>query len=1130
MWATRLHRVPKSLSPYAQALKHVALRGAAVALGPSARENELAMYQRGTLPADYRPMVQGKWDDTVERWAYAWQYPAAEGGTGGDEEVVRSVQRLPHTIARLVDFGTKLRQSPPSKTPGGPESAAASAAVLLSAPTSAEPITEAVDQAPQPSAIGAPEEGVSSSGVSSLEASLASLSPSLLSTSVMPVEEFSRASGVPIAYMDDHSEQSKASKELCGILEEAGLDYTEDGLLVAIAAMAASDVDTAGSTSSSSGLSAVHYDAARAIFEWVGTIGLGPHAEMYKALMRHATLRGDISLSMQLIEEMKERGITPTIGVWHELMRACLKAREFSTVTDIVDNMKMYANLEPNEVTFMLQLRSLARSVSSNYNALSEAVQLFDQMENVYGYIAARPHYDAMMWALSQSPAPEMRLRCVEIAKKMEMMGIVWDGTTYLNLIKSAQVVGDVERVEKLLSGMRENSVPITLLHLSWAVQAHTQHLIRLNSSSNTAEEEKEKPTEEKLPATCQKHVELCFRIHELVVQRGWEMTLPFLNALLRLCCQSLIVSSEYVQGHGDETGAEAQQHTNIMVYLERRVEDLWQTGFDRWYLQKDVYSYECYLALLGYQQRIDEAEKCFQVIAHEWTPSRRTYECLIFMHLCSGEEGGAARALHYLEAMEKVGIPVRPALLRKIVRVHNAAGFKRDMKRRARRIMQAREEYLARKEEASTSPFDIHTAAAAEAPPVQQQESSLVRQDSSSPPPVATLNFGKTPTSTLEWWQLWKEHTVSKHELFTEENPDGTPKGGTFEEKDAALAKLGIDSPFKCRSDLPASSASSPHSITAQLKEEGQVAGGIWALDGGELAYPQDGGGVHGWGVRLWRERQLMKRAYEAQLQSKGGAAAIELSSHGNAVRTAGDQVDIEVSGAKTVGELADWRRYDKHRYDDGSAKPASEMQFPPASATSIASPGTVTVWQQEAADSLSPYQTEEELALENDNAFYQQLQSDAAAKSSQVVKVLQDRMEDSVELVGKGPTRRSKYDYLQKWREMYHHGTLDVSGVASEPLVRFGRSPTDQSNSLASTVRAWHQHHSKKRGSEGDAQMEDPAAQLQRWRLEEDRVRDSRIAARGAVSEKVRRRLKGRGGRRRRAEKSGGVAGEGE
>lgn len=68
--------------------------------------------------------------------------------------------------------------------------------------------------------------------------------------------------------------------------------------------------------------------------------------------------------------------------------------------------------------------------------------------------------------------------------------------------------------------------------------------------------------------------------------------------------------------------------------------------------------------------------------------PSRRTYEQLILMHLASGEEGGASRALFYLDAMERCKVSIRASFLRKMVRINNSSNYKRDMKRRARRIM----------------------------------------------------------------------------------------------------------------------------------------------------------------------------------------------------------------------------------------------------------------------------------------------------------------------------------------------------------------------------------------------------------------------------------------------------------
>lgn len=1269
---------PKSLSPYAQALKHVALRGGKLALGRSAREGELALYRKGVLPADYLPYAHGKWDDTVERWAHAWQFPAVEVGfeDGEGESLIRLVSRDHPQMLNLLEFGTQLLCSPPSASfvSGAPNNVSSNGKEKEKDSTiPAEDEKQQHGSSSGPNTLEAAVEELSPpllllSSSSSLNTAVASTSPSVMlrkDSSAVPISVLETI--VPRAYIDDGSAKAAASKELCAILEASGLDYTEDGLTVAIAAMAVTALSSPGPStiqyvkeedpSRMGGAVTGYYQAARAIFNWVASLGLGPNAEMYKALMRHPSSQGDVRGAMELIEEMKERGVTPTIGNWHELMRAFIKAKDYESVHQIVDSMKMYANIEPNEVTFVLQLRALAKGQSMNFNALAEAVQLFDQMEQVYGFIPSRPHYDAMMFALCQSPAPEMRLRCEELARKMELMGLVWDRNTFLYLIRSAQVVGGVEAVELYLGKMRERGIPLTSLHLAWAIQAHVQRVIRLHQQSHGEDENRDSGDDGaaassslrvlRLAEKLSQHAKTCFGIYHLIQQRGWEMQLPVLNSLLRLACQcSIILYNEYstlgIPGEENalekkeegDTALHSRELRRFLDYFEDHTRYMWEQAFEEWHLRRDVYSYECYITLLAQQQRIDEAEKLFQQMilghppflsdfteesSHNSTtayysggelmplaPTRRTYESLIFMHLSSGEEGGAARALYYLDALEKSGIPIRGSLLQKMVRIHNAAGYKRDMKRRARRIMQAREEYMQRKAEwemrgggefATTTPPTANRGSSEKkkdsdrphhipdsrrrtrrpAPPgVQPEGDPPHRTEEDSIPGAREEGRTRESTGTMlkvreeegkespassplkPWsWEEWNKNTIHKHELFDEENPDGTPKGETFAEKNIALAKMGIDySPFREKSDVPSLSSSLIAKIRAT---EGEITGALWALDGGELGYPKDGGGPEGWGVRLWRERQLIRKEFQKIKEGVGASSVPALSNAGNAVRVVGDQLDIEQSGATTPGELSDWRRYPEHRYDDTHrAKPTSEIAFAPAS-SSVTTATSALVWQQEARDPLAPYKTDEEIAIANDNVFYQQLEEEATEKTKEVVAVLQERRENEVEITGRGPTRRSKYDYLEKWREMYRHGSLDVSDLSSPScssrLLHFGRTPDDYKETLSSVVREWHERQKRKlpaarsvpknkkltnagpsfsESASGEQparhgirenfmkqesereeaspmeEAEAEARQLHRWSKEEEREKDARLAKRGMLLGAKRRRWK--------------------
>jgi len=101
-----------ALSPYAAALKHVAIRGGKSSFGLTSKEEDLRMARSGVLPADYRPPPTTAWDDTIERWAYAWQFPVAEALPAQSTEVSKHP-----AIEGVIDIAKRLIEAPPSKLP-----------------------------------------------------------------------------------------------------------------------------------------------------------------------------------------------------------------------------------------------------------------------------------------------------------------------------------------------------------------------------------------------------------------------------------------------------------------------------------------------------------------------------------------------------------------------------------------------------------------------------------------------------------------------------------------------------------------------------------------------------------------------------------------------------------------------------------------------------------------------------------------------------------------------------------------------------------------------------------------------------------------------------------------------------
>lgn len=1030
MLARNKARLSTALSPYAQALKHVALRGGSGALGPSAREIEQKMYRLGALPADYKPPVQGKWDDTVERWAYAWQFPALETETRGEADT-RRIAASP-AFLQLLDLARRLHTQPPSKVPGSARTAGTAYPAVPSVGFVADPDGQQLplltgDDAASLQALGAEIRSFNdvaaraSTGDASTEVLAAGFekeaeaSGSIRAVTMMPAAQYAAEANLIEAYLDDGSESAAASKELGLLLEEGfQVTYEEDGLTMVLHALAADG----------------KLAECRAVFAFIQSVGFAVSALMYDALMKGAAAAGDVNTSMAIIEEMKEHGVTPVRDNWHSLMVGFMKAKDYPAVQQIVDNMKAFANIEPSEETFALQLAALAKD-KTRMSALAEAIQLFDQMENVYGYIAARPQYHALLHNLCQNPSPEKRQLLEQLGRKMELMGLVWDAQTYSYMIRAAQVVGDVDGVKKLFAKMRNERVGMTMEHLAWAVHGHAQAMLRADYIQMKQDQQQQQTGDGVVAATNTPlefmlgHMKIAFGIYELVLSRGWAVTLPFLNALLRICCEALWLCSTH-----------APDDTVALLKFEGQTAKIWEDSFTEHRLEKDDYSHELYITLLARQQRIDEAEKLFQqlVLHHDRTPSRRTYEALLFMHLASGEEGGAARALRYLEAMERAKIPIRTSLVRKIVKAHEAAGTRRDMKRRARRIMQAREEYMARKAEG------VDMAPKPYTPPTEDADGNKVM----APLPIAS-------SSALAWWTKWKLESVSKHELFASERPDGLPKGEAFAEKNEALLQMGIASPYATPADVPGmSSADRKDRLLPTLQaKEGQYGGALWAMDGGELSYPKDGGGPDGWGIRLWRERQLVQKEFDKVLAGK--AAPPDFSALGLGARPAPDQLAIEESGARGPKALADYRQFPGHVYDDGSVKPASEF-------AQAVPPSAELVWMQEKHDGLAAYKSDDEIVAENDNVVERDRAQRNSAATQQAIDAIRAKSEQDPDtrIVTRGVTNKSKHDHLAKWREMYRHGSLEAPDV---PLVSFGRTPDDLKETMARTVRAWYE-----------------------------------------------------------------------
>ena len=1097
-----LHVRRSQMSPYAAALKHVALRGAP-AFGPTAKESDIALYRAASeLPADYRPPVQGQWDDTVERWAYAWQSPIADLAVRSSEKIRHHSEfhRLVEVAKKLIAASDPKLESSAQPVPGSPDEQQMNSSDTQVDSTGGVPSSRAATTLPTGASSPSSEPNrtkkrtlkrkgakrqVASGDASDVSGDAGTLTvttsespPNAATTGgsakLMSAEEFSRQTAVPIPYIDDGSPMAQLSKEFgLMLIETFDVPYDATGIRSSIAALSKEG----------------HFDEAKGVLAFALKMQFDVSADHYNALMSGYSKLGDHEAVMNVIETMKERALTPTTVTWNTLARCFIRRGDGASALQVLENAKALANCEPTEEYFLSYFDALAVD-RSRLSGPFEALQTFDQMEHVNGIIPTKPLYHSFMRCLQIGDggnSAELRQKVEECAQKMAMLGMTWDQQTFTLLLQNAARQGDLSRLRELFCQMRHEGVACQPTHMAVAIQAHTSAMKKLtgNAQSNDASRPVQKLVE---------YVNVGFGLLEMLYQRGGRasVTPRVLDSLMELvsCAYSRSLEpgfretassspSQPTEEKGSETEASDPSITSDSsnnehsLSLASHVDKLWKLTYDELGLTRTTQSYHHYIVFLARQLRIDEAESIFQELTrtYEARPLRKTYEALILMHLLSGEEGGSKRAINYMEAMQRDGHSIRPQLLFKMRKSADDASYRRDMKRRARRIMQAREEYLARQQMTK----DDAGLAAAE---VRQAEAAAQAQGQTQLAPLPI-----SATSTLAWWHEWKAKTVSKHELFETERDDGLPRGESFSEKNAALAKMGITSQYLTPQDVPTANRDPKTSITAAIARESEFhpAGALWAIDGGEINYPATRAGSEGWAATLWREGRIVRKMATAQ-QSSDAAAAAKLSSAGNAIRTAPEQLLIEQANAKTVGELRDAQMFPDHVYDDGTPKSAKELAAP-------ISPAAELVWQVEAHDALSPYRTNEELEAlaapgSSTNRFRGELADDVKAKADAAIQALKSGTENEVSIVGRGVTRKAKYDYLEKWRDLYRQGTLDLP---EQPVIRFGRTPTDHRTTIANSIKSWFEQNRRQQPTEDEQQL---------WRSTADRNRDMQRA----------------------------------
>eukprot|EP00759_Apiculatamorpha_spiralis_P007893 PhF_6_TR14958/c0_g1_i1/m.23476 len=624
----------------------------------------------------------------------------------------------------------------------------------------------------------------------------------------------------------------------------------------------------------------------------------------------------------------------------------------------------------------------------------------------------------------------------------MELLGYEWKSIDYELIMESSAKQGDVQEVRKLFLKMNESGLNPRQGHIVCAMNAHS---ILVKKFDYAAVEN----TEEKIDLFWKEQSSIALGLFEFCNKKKWPLLRP-LNGVLQMLCEITIATRDN----------KVSLKEPMMKYRNWRgkVDALWNSSYAENNVTKNSRSYALYITMLARCGEVAQAESTFQEMAlTKLHIPEMIYREMMFMHLRSAEDGAVTRALNYMEAMERSGIAPKAGLLLKFRKLANEASYLRDMRRRSKRMEQAKEEYENRKSQGDKP---------SEGPIRPKPRDPIPEENPLKPMQTSDLEYQVTPVppdkmNAAVWWADWKEGTVSKHELFDGPAANGTPQGEDFKEKNVALEKMGIHSKFLSPADVP---DPKKNTLLERIRRDGsEPSAALWAVDGGNLKYPTTQSGPGGWDTTLWRERNIIKKEYERA--ERTGNDISPFSQIGISRRTVPEQLEIERTNASNPGELSDAKVFPHDVFDDGTRKPMSQVALgiPPTAEL---------IWVKEQNNPLAPYFAAEESMnpFHNENALQSsQSQQSKSIQGGVAAAIMAKKESDLMSEQKLGGYRNRKYNFLQRFKDMYSRGQLEVP---DEPLLQFGRTPEDPKHTTVAAVKAFYEKQKRNMPTEESVQ----------------------------------------------------------
>ncbi|KAJ9467126.1 hypothetical protein DIPPA_06447 [Diplonema papillatum] len=466
---------------------------------------------------------------------------------------------------------------------------------------------------------------------------------------------------------------------------------------------------------------------------------------LYDAYVKALGLCGDVNTAYNTIEGMKSHGVTPTVDTWNNLMVVYNKNNDPESALKVAQNMRMYARVEPNHQTFLHTLEAHRDDPTVDVDANARrALNVMYEMTQVYRLEPTRQHYEILLQVLQHvSNASDWYLELQTQAQQMKHLGIPWSIPVYNVLLWVEACRGDVAKVRELFLTYRKRKLPPIDRTYSSVIQAYACSV----------------PTDNVLTPG----IYMWARNEREEWERSHDAPPPFAEWRERMFNEGMAIY-EVTKSHDGPL----YRTVYALLYMAgklkpERLRDLWETeakpllkGYPRLYTTYILGLLE--LANKGDPEALDDAEETFvEATKTGLRLPRKVYQQVMEAHIKTGREGSVDVALDYMRAMENSGQAMTSAGVLRLKRLIDEMGPKRDAIRRAKRLMQ-------RRNELSNSLFTD----AEDARPVLNYPGEQVNLPGLTPDGFA---FPSSETGV---------------------NADGTLAGESFEDRKAALAQMG--------------------------------------------------------------------------------------------------------------------------------------------------------------------------------------------------------------------------------------------------------------------------------------------------------------------------------------------------